>query len=165
VAHPRDGPRLSAAVARFRDGVHEQDRDGDLATAYSALLHDPDPDVRARAAAQWCTWEDTHVATYPGHTPSPRYTDPAFRLCFARIVTHYFSHAGFLDDGVLLREAPRLAGVPAVLIHGSLDISGPPDIAWQLVQAWPGSELVLLDGAGHGGTLQAVRAATDRFRS
>jgi proline iminopeptidase len=30
-------------------------------------------------------------------------------------------------------------------------VSGPPDIAWQLHKAWPGSRLVLLDDAGHGG--------------
>ena len=39
---------------RFRDGVPERDRDGDLAEAYSRLLHEPDPGVRDRAAAAWC---------------------------------------------------------------------------------------------------------------
>ncbi len=148
---------------QFRAGVPAEDRDGDLSAAYSRLLHDPDPAVRERAAAAWCAWEDTHVGTFPGHRPSPRYQDPAFRLCFARVVTHYFSHAGFLDEGVLLRHASRLAGIPAVLIHGRLDISGPPDIAWQLHRSWPGSELVLLDGVGHGATLDAVLGATRRF--
>lgn len=143
----------------FRDGVGEQERDGDLAAAYSRLLHDGDPGVRHRAAAAWCAWEDTHVATYPGHQPNPRYQDPGFRLCFARIVTHYFSHAGFLDDGALLANASRLTGIPGVLIHGRLDISGPPDIAWQLHRSWPDSELVLLD-VGHGATLDAVLDAT-----
>lgn len=149
--------------AQFRDAVPPEDRDGDLAAAYSRLLHDADPDVRQRAAAAWCSWEDTHVATYPGHRPDPRYADPTFRLCFARIVTHYFRHAGFLDDGVLVRDAGRLRGIPAVLVHGRLDISGPPDIAWRLHHAWPGSDLVLLDGVGHGATLDAVRGATQRF--
>ncbi len=148
---------------QFVGGLAETDREGDLAAAYSRLLHDPDAEVRAGAAAAWCAWEDTHVGTYPGHQPNPRYADPAFRLCFARIVTHYFRHAGFLDDGALMRNADRLAGIPGVLIHGRLDISGPPDIPWQLNRVWPGSELLLLDDVGHGGTSEAVRAATDRF--
>jgi len=50
-----------------------------------------------------------------------------------------------------------------VLIHGRLDISGPPDIAWQLNRSWPDSELILLDDVGHGATLDAVLAATQRF--
>jgi len=78
-------------------------------------------------------------------------------------VTNYFSHAGFLEDDVLLRNASRLTGIPAVLIHGRLDISGPPDMAWQLNRSWPDSELILLDDVGHGATLDAVLAATQRF--
>jgi proline iminopeptidase len=148
---------------RFRDAVPEQDRAGDLAAAYARLLQSPDPAVHGPAAQAWCDWEDTHVGTYPGHQPDPRYEDPRFRLCFARVVTHYFSNAGFLEAGQLLRDVVRLNGIPGVLIHGSLDISGPPDIPWQLSRRWAGSELVLLE-AGHGTSRAAVRAATDRFR-
>ena len=50
-------------------------------------------------------------------------------MCFARLVTHYWANAAFLDDGELLRDATRLAGIPGVLITGKLDISGPPDVA------------------------------------
>jgi proline iminopeptidase len=148
---------------RFRDAAGPLAPGEDLATAYHRLVIDPDPAVHGPAAAAWCAWEDTHVATYPGHRPDPRYDDPRFRLCFARIVTHYFSHAAFLADGVLERDVHRLAGIPGVLVHGRLDISGPPDVAWRLHRAWPGSELVLLDDTGHGGTRAAVRAATDRL--
>jgi len=119
--------------------------------------------VRDRAAAAWCAWEDTHVGTCAGHRPSLRYRDPAFRLCFARVVTHYFRHAGFLEDGALLRGAARLAGIPGVMVHGRLDASGPPDVPWQLARVRPGSELVLLDDVGHGATIGAIRTGTDRF--
>ena len=44
---------------------------------------------------------------------------------------------------MLLREAHRLAGIPGVLTHGRLDMSGPVDTAWQLARAWPGAELAL----------------------
>ena len=101
------------------------------------MLHDDDPEVRERAARAWCAWEDVHVATHPGHLPDPRYEDARFRLCFARLVTHYFGNAAFLADGQLLRDAHRLAGIPGVMIQGRLDISSPADVAWQLAQAWP----------------------------
>jgi proline iminopeptidase len=153
--------------ARFRDGVPEDQRDGNLALAYSRLLHDPDPAVREKAARDWCDWEDTHVATHPGHKPDPRYEDPALRLRLARLVTHYWGNAGWLEDGVLLREAGKLAGIPGVLIHGRLDISSPADIAWNMAQAWPDAELHLVEEAGHGlGTASMsdlVIAALDRF--
>jgi len=153
--------------ARFRDAVPEQDRDGDLSAAYNRLLHDADPHTREVAAQAWCAWEDTHVATHAGHRHDPRFDDPRFRLCFARIVTHYWSNAAFLDDDQLVREAHRLAGIPGVLIHGRLDISGPPDTAWRLARRWPDAELVLVDDAGHGAghptTIEAILGATNRF--
>ena len=118
--------------------------------AYSRLLESDDADVRDRAAKAWCAWEDTHVATTPGYEPDPRYDDPRFRLCFARLVTRYWSNAAFLEDGQLLRDAHRLAGIPGVLINGRLDISGPTDIAWELARAWSDAELVIVGDAGHG---------------
>jgi proline iminopeptidase len=148
----------------FRDGVPEAERDGNLAAAYSRLLHDADPDVRDRAARAWCAWEDVHVATHPGHRPHPRYQDPAYRLGFARVVTHYFANAAFLADGALLRDVGRLAGVPGVLITGRLDISGPADTAWHLHRAWPGSALRIVEGVGHGTTEDEILAAVERFR-
>lgn len=135
---------------RFVQVVPASDRDGDLSAAYARLLHDPDPQVREQAAAAWCAWEDTHIGTYTGHRHDTRYDDPAFRMCFARIVTHYWSNTAFLDDGQLVRDAHHLRGIPGVLINGRLDISGPPDIAWQLAREWPDAELVLTDDAGHG---------------
>ncbi len=154
--------------ARFRDAVPEGERDGSLVAAYARMLADPDPAVRERAAREWCRWEDVHVSTYSGHQPNPRYRDPHFRLRFARLVTHYWRHAGFLADGALLREAGKLAGIPGVLVHGRLDISSPPDIAWRLAQVWPDAELVLIGEEGHGlsgdTTTSAVLKATDRFR-
>jgi proline iminopeptidase len=153
--------------ARFRDGVPEADRDGDLSAAYAALLRAPDAGTRDAAAKSWCEWEDTHIATYAGHHHDPRYDDPKFRMGFARLVTHYWSNAAFLDDDQLLRDAHRLAGIPGVLINGRLDISGPPDTAWRLAREWPGAELVLVDDAGHGTghppTVQAILDATNRF--
>jgi proline iminopeptidase len=152
---------------RFRDVVPEEDRDGDLSAAYCKLLASPDAVTRERAARAWCEWEDTHVATYAGHHHDPRYDDPRFRMCFARLVTHYWSNAAFLEDGQLMREAPRLEDIPGVLIHGHLDISSPVDVAWQLARAWPGSELVVVDDAGHGAghpsTIAAILDATNRF--
>jgi proline iminopeptidase len=153
--------------ARFRDGAPEAERGGDLVEAYSRLLHHPDPAVRAKAASDWCDWEDAHVRVRPDHRRNPRYDDPRFRMAFARLVTHYWRHAAWLEDGILLREAGRLAGIPGVMVHGRLDVSSPLDTAWELARAWPGSELVVVEEAGHSpgdpGMAEILVAATDRF--
>lgn len=150
---------------RFRAGVPLADRDGDLAAAYARVLNDPDEQVRDQASRDWCAWEDALISPETGGVPSPRYADPSFRLGFARLVTHYFSHAAWLGATELLDNAPRLAGIPAVLIHGQLDIGGPLHTAWQLARAWPGSELVVAETGGHTSDAlgDQVVAATDRF--
>ncbi len=110
------------------------------------------------------------VATVPDYQPDSRFNDPRFRLCFARLVTHYRANAGFRKDGEL-QERARLLGdllgdLPGVLIHGKLDLSSPLDIPWQLAQVWPGAELVVIGDEGHHGgdaMTAATIAATDRF--
>ncbi|BBZ27085.1 proline iminopeptidase [Mycolicibacterium madagascariense] len=135
-----------AQWARFRDAVPAEDRDGSLAEAYARLLHDDDPEVREKAARDWCDWEASHVDIDGQRPPPPRYADPRYRMCFARLVTHYWRHAAWLPDGELLRNVDRIAHLPAVLIHGRLDLSGPPDVAWQLAQSWPAARLHVVEG-------------------
>ena len=153
--------------AEFAGLVPESERDGNLPAAYARLLADPDPAVRERAARAWCTWEDTHVSLLPGWEPDPRYADPAFRQLFARMVTHYWGHYCFLPDGDQLARIDAIAHIPAELIHGRFDISGPLDTAWQLHRRWPASRLVVLENAGHGGAgfSDAIVAALDSFRT
>ena len=162
------GRFFPAAWEAFRAGAGAAPGER-LADAYARLLNDADPGVREQAARDWCAWEDAHVAVRADHRPDPRYEDPRFRMAFARLVTHYWRHGGWLEDGELLRRAPELAGVPGVLVHGRLDLSTPPDMAWALSRAWPGSELTLVDEAGHGsgypGMSEVLLAATDRFRA
>jgi proline iminopeptidase len=152
------------AFARLRAGVPESERDGDLTAAYNRLLLDPEPAVHERAARAWCAWEEAL-----GGGPDPRFADPRFRLGLARLVTHHWSNAAFLDDGALLRDAVRLSGIRGALIHGRLDVGAPVDVPYALAQAWDGCELVIVEDAGHGARSGAIGpaivAATDRLAS
>ncbi|HZY07444.1 MAG TPA: alpha/beta fold hydrolase, partial [Ilumatobacteraceae bacterium] len=145
------GRFFPAEWRRFRDHVPAELRDLRLVDAYNILLMDPDPAVQEAAAIEWCRWEDAHVATTPDAAPNPRYDDARFRLAFARQVTHCWRNNSWLDDDEIVRNADRLAGIPGSIIHGRLDLSSPLDAPWRLHQAWPGSELVIVDDEGHGG--------------
>lgn len=146
------------AWERFRAGVPSSDRDGDLVRAYARLMESPDLQVRQRAARDWCEWEDAVLSTEPSgpRAPYSRRTG-ADRLAFVRICTQYLAHGAWLEDDELLREAPKLKGIPAVLLHGRLDMSAPLETAWLLARAWPGAELVVFEDAGHKGN-EAVNA-------
>jgi len=160
-------PLFPAHWEHFKAGVPPEQRARDLVAAYYQLLNDPDPTVQAQAAQAWHAWEAAQLSVDPQATPPPTWSDPRFRLARARIVTHYFQHNAWLEEGILLRNADRLAGIPGVMIHGRLDLGSPLVTAWELAQAWPDGELVLVSGAGHStgdpGMPEAIITATDRF--
>lgn len=154
---------------RFLGGLPEHERDGNLAAAYNRLMASPDPETRERAARAWTDWETATVPAPPRSVE--RFEDPVFRMGFARTVTHYWGNGHFLgdgdDEGAVLRDAPLLDGIPGTLVQGSLDFGNLLGIVWRLHQAWPGSELVVVDDAGHDtgalGMAEALIAATDRY--
>jgi len=142
---------LPAQWERLRAAVPAADRDGDIVEAYHRLLHDPDPEQRQRAAVEWCTWESAGLAWPPVPRLSPRFADSAFAVAFARLVTHYVRHNAWLEDRILLRGAGALANIPGIMVSGRLDLQAPIAWAWDLKQVWPGTELVVVDDAGHAG--------------
>jgi proline iminopeptidase len=150
------------AWARFRDYIGDdrfqlptdaQPPIEELLAAYSRLMADPDPEVRARTAAEWLAWEDAVISMESNGKPGAYGNRPdAARLALVRICSHYFSNGAFLDDGVLIREAGKLAGIPGILVHGRSDLGGPLVTAWELARAWPDAELVVVEDSGHTGS-------------
>lgn len=152
---------------RFANAIPPSLRHVPIVDAYAAMVFDADAAVREHAAREWCAWEDAHVSLAPGHRPNPRFDDPVFRLRFARLVTHYWKNAAFLEDEALLKNAPVLNGIRGELIHGRYDVSSPLETAWRLSKPWKTANLQVLDDAGHGGAslIAAIIAAVDRGMS
>jgi proline iminopeptidase len=152
---------------RLRDAVPAALRDGDIIEAFSRLLHDPDPAIRNQAALAWCTWESATPAWPPAEGLSPRFRDPAFRMAFARIVTHYVQHYAWLEDGALLRDARAIADIPGIMVNGRFDLQAPIGWAYDLKRVWPRAKLVIVDNAGHDASNSSIAGqlvrATDEF--
>jgi proline iminopeptidase len=134
--------------------------------AYHQLLMSSDPAVHHAAAAAWCAWED-RLGTLSGRPrPSDRFGDPTVRLGFARLVTHFFAHHGFLGSEGVLPRLDAVVGVPAVLVRGRLDIASPLGVAWRIARRLPLATLHVVEGEGHGGEAEmnrVLRQATDTF--
>jgi proline iminopeptidase len=160
-------PLLPAEWERFRAGVPHGTPEDRMVEAYNDLMFDPDPDVRMRAARDFHDWDHASVSVEVSAGRPSDGVDPARMLARGRIVTHYFRHAGWMEEGALLAGAGVLRGIPGVLVQGRLDLQGPLVTAWELAKAWPGVELVVIDAAGHSsgdpGTGEAIVAALDRF--
>jgi proline iminopeptidase len=160
-------PLFPEQWARRRMALPEADREGDVVAGYHRLLNDPDPAVRERAALEWCTWESATPDWPPKPGLARRFADPDFAMAFARIVTHYVHHGGFLEDEIILREIGSIGSIPGILINGRFDLQAPLETAWTLERLWPAAELVVVENAGHSASAAGITAelvrATDRF--
>ncbi len=142
---------------------------GDLIGAYHRRLTHADPAVRIAAARAWSVWEAATSFLYQDREHIQASATDDFALAFARIESHYFVNAGFLEqDDQLLRDVGRIRHIPAVIVQGRYDVVCPLRSAWDLHRAWPEADLQIVPDAGHSafepGNLHALIEATDRFR-
>ena len=85
----------------------------------------------------------------------------------AKIDCHYASHGFFLEEGQLLRDAPKLENIPITIINGRYDMVCPPITAYRLHQLLPKSKFIIVEEAGHSegeeGTTRALVEAVAAF--
>lgn len=140
---------------------------GDLISAYRRLLTGDDETRKLEAARAWSKWEASTVTMTSNPALIAEFDDAHHALAFARIENHYFVHNGFMKEGQLLRDVERMKHIPGVIVQGAYDLVTPPKSAWDLHQAWPGSTLHLIAGAGHAynepGILEKLIETTDAF--
>ena len=140
---------------------------GDLIAAYRKRLVGDNRAEQMACARAWSLWEGQTIRLLPDASNAAKYVGDAFALAFARIENHYFVHEGWMEEGQLLRDAHKLAGIPGVIIQGRYDVCTPAHTAWALHKAWPQAEFHLVGDAGHAfnepGILSRLLEATDRF--
>lgn len=140
---------------------------GDLVAAYYRRLTSEDAEERLAAAKAWSLWEGRCASLLPDASLRAAISSEHLALSLARIECHYFKHQSFLEPDQLLREAHRLAEIPAVIVQGRYDLICPMRSAWELAAAWPQADLHVVPDAGHSafepGIMSALVAATDRF--
>jgi proline iminopeptidase len=62
---------------------------------------------------------------------------------------HYFANDCFLGPNQLLNEAGKLASIPGIMVQGRYDLLCPPASSRALAARWPGSEIRIVEAAGH----------------
>jgi proline iminopeptidase len=142
---------------------------GNLMQAFYQRLTGPDQIAQMHAAKAWSTWEGRTATLRPNPQVVERFSDAHRALSIARIECHYFVNKAFFEPDQLIRDMPKIAHLPGVIVHGRYDVVCPLDNALALHQAWPNSELQIIRDAGHaasevGITDALVRAADDMAR-
>lgn len=140
---------------------------GDMVAAYRKRLVGQDREEQLRCAKAWSIWEGETITLLPEPETSDAFLNPDFALAFARIENHYFTHAGWLEEGQLLRDASKLADIPGTIVHGRYDMPCPMRYAWLLHKAWPRADFHMIEGAGHAFSEPGIRdrliRATDMY--
>jgi proline iminopeptidase len=155
------------AYAKFLDPIPPAERD-DIIAAYHRRLISNDRAQREAAARAWSVWECSVATLRQDPDLIAHCDDVGFTLAFARIECHYFVNDGFFERPTQLLEGlDGMRRIPGIIVHGRYDVICPVRNAWRLHKAWPESDLVIVDGAGHSanepGIVRALVDATNRF--
>ena len=152
---------------KFSGFLPRAERD-DLLRNYHRRLIDPDPAIHMPAARAWSIYEGSCSTLLPSPETVAYFAGDTVALGLARIEAHYFVNDIFLAENALLAEAPRLHGVPGVIVQGRYDMVCPLVSAHELHLAWPQAEYQIVPDAGHSawepGILGALVEATERFK-
>ncbi|MGB3533656.1 MAG: prolyl aminopeptidase [Microcoleaceae cyanobacterium] len=145
--------------------IEEQDN---FLQAYYKRLTSDDLSVQLEAAKAWSIWEASTSKLYSNTDLIAKFGDSQFATAFARIECHYFMNKGFLkSENQLLENIDKIRHIPGVIVQGRYDVVCPMKTAWELHQAWPEAELIVIPDAGHSmsepGILSALIEATDQF--
>ncbi|HZP85437.1 MAG TPA: prolyl aminopeptidase [Burkholderiales bacterium] len=117
---------------------------------YCGRVYGDDREQALAAARRWIAYENSamaigEAAASGGGGPS----DEAVMLDRVRVQLHYLRNDCFLSENALLDQLERLADVPAILVQGRRDLVCPPLAAYRVHQRWPGSQLRMIEEAGH----------------
>jgi len=130
----------------------------DVLTAYERRLFGEDEQVRMEAARYWFKY--TEACSLLRHDPQlveeSAKNDPVV-LGVGRLDAFYFRNRMFLEEDQLVRDIERIAHLPLMIVQGGHDVIAPPESAYRVHCAWPGSVLHIAADAGHSPAEPAIR--------
>ncbi|MGM0560018.1 MAG: prolyl aminopeptidase [Pseudomonadota bacterium] len=140
----------------------------DILRAYHKRLMHPDPAVHMPAARAWSTYEGSCSTLLPSPETVSAFGQDTMALGLARMEAHYFLNGVFLPPNSLLDNVGRIQDIPGTIVQGRYDCICPPITAFELRDAWPRAEFVLVPDAGHSamepGIRKALVAATEKYK-
>jgi proline iminopeptidase len=140
----------------------------DLIAAYYRRLTSEDLQIQLEAARAWSIWEASTSKLFIDAGLIEKFGEEHFAAAFARIECHYFINKGFFEtENYLIENVDRIRHIQGAIVQGRYDIVCPMVSAWELHQAWPEANFIVVPDAGHSmtepGIAEALLEATDRF--
>jgi proline iminopeptidase len=140
-----------------------------LLHSYYARLTSPDETIRLPAARMWSVFEGSCSTLIPNRDLIADFASDRIAVGLARIEAHYFMHKLFLPENYFFDQLARIRHIPATIVQGRYDVVCPPVTAYELSQAWPEAQFVLVPDAGHSafesGTRSELIGAVERMKT
>jgi proline iminopeptidase len=129
--------------------------------AYWRRILDADPAVHGPAARAWHDTEQILSTHAPGRVrldPNSLHSSRALPTT-PFMEAHYFQNDCFMKPGQLLAQSRKLDRIHGFIVQGRYDLLCPPATSHALAATWPGSEVRVVEGAGHSLYDRGVRDA------
>ena len=136
--------------------------------AYHKRLFHKSKEIREKFSISWLKWENSLASMQKSIN---NFTPPInYALAFSRIENHYFYNRGFLgSDNYIINNVEKINNIPGIIIQGRYDMVCPPNSASRLNDAWPKSELNIIDFSGHAMSEPKISEelikATEKFKN
>jgi len=127
--------------------IPENERN-DLVSAFHQRLFGNDEKVKQDCARAWSKWAGK-VVTYSLDEVDNEEEAIETIVHEVSIETHYAKNSYFIKENQVLNNINKLPDVPLSIIHGRRDLTCTFNSSWNLHQALPNSELVVVANAGH----------------
>lgn len=124
-----------------------------------------DSELAKRAAQQWQAWGGQVALGNAFQYSEQAVSDQD--LLQVQMELHYAKHGYFISENQILQNCAMLKELPTIIIHGQNDLTCPLEAGWQLHQALPDAEFIVLPNAGHiakgDEMIDALVSATDKM--
>jgi proline iminopeptidase len=145
------------AYEDFAHWIPEEERH-DLLTAYDKRLFGENPEIRMAAARMWFKYaEGCSLLAHDPALVEEAAKNVAVVYGTGRLDAFYFKNQMFLDADTLANNVECIAHLPLMIVQGGHDVIAPPQSAYRVHRAWPGSVLHIVADAGHSPSETGIR--------
>lgn len=158
----------SQAYEEFICHIPEEQR-SDLLTATYKRIMDSDSAIHMDMARAMMCYHLIRTSNPPLSSTKLEsiLTDDQYVLSIARAVLHYAIHRLFIAPNQAVVQMPRIAHLPAIILHGNIDINCSSEQAVLLHNNWENSAIHIIEHVGHSSNddamIFAIVFATNEF--
>lgn len=135
----------------FVKDIPANERD-DILNAYHQRLNSDNELMRMSAAKAWSLWHRRCATMNPSNENNTNHAT----LRLARIESHYFNNACFIEEDQIISHMRPIKHIPAIIIHGRYDMICPLDNAYRVHKQLTNSRLEIIRDAGHASSEPAI---------